>query len=632
MHVDRPLRVPVGPDAERWRTFPAERTLVVAARTVVSTTRVLECLPAVLRDDTRVSVVFAYDPTSAFNDGVLDLLHDSGCRVMPWTQLRDLAPDLVLTASENIDVPEGAYPVLVLPHGIGFQKYVPDSRADRVRLSGLVPDALLAAGRAWLATSHPDQREQLLSAHPEAAGRTLLVGDPCFDELMASAPLRSAYRAALGVGAGQRLVVVSSTWGPTSLLGERPGLPARLLGALPYDDYRVAAVVHPNVWAAHGSWQLRRHLAAALDAGLLLVPPVHAWRSVLLASDLVVGDHGSVTLYGAALGRPVLLSAFGSDSVPGTAAEVLGRHAPRLDPGRDARGQVEAAFEPAARAGYAEVADRAFSEPGRALGRLRTVLYDLLRLPEPSSAPPPVRALAPVRVPAEPVTSWRVRARVTRDAGTSAVVVEVERFPSAVADGAPEGSPDGATYGSPDGVPDAGSPAVELFSPLTCTDAERDLGIVESASVVLSAAPAATATAALGWIDETLGARPGCLVAATSLDAGGHLVGLRDGRGVEVTQGGSFTDPHLPATAVYACLRTGLPLDGPVSVRAGRAPDGGLSSVHERRSPDGGVPALGGRAPHGEGSPYGDASGAAGLVLILVLRTVTAPGRSPTTG
>ncbi len=418
MDTERPLRVPVGRDAERWRTFPGERTLVVAARTVVSTTRVLECLPAVLRDDSRVSVVFAYDPTSAFNDGVLDLLHDSGCRVMPWSQLGDVSPDLVLTASENVDVPEGTCPVLVLPHGIGFQKYVPDSRADRVRLSGLVPDALLEAGRAWLATSHPDQDEQVLAAHPKAAGRTLLVGDPCFDELAASAALRPAYRSALGVGDDRRLVVVSSTWGPTSLLGEHPDLPARLLAALPHDTYRVAAIVHPNVWAAHGAWQLRRNLAAALDAGLLLVPPAHAWRSVLLASDLVVGDHGSVTLYGAALGRPVLLGAFGSDSVPGTAAEVLGRHAPRLVPGRDARGQVEAAFEPAARAGYAGVAERAFSEPGRALVRLRAVLYELLRLPEPSSGPPPVRALAPVRVPAEPVTSWRVRTRVTvRDAG-----------------------------------------------------------------------------------------------------------------------------------------------------------------------------------------------------------------------
>ncbi|MCX5389232.1 hypothetical protein [Streptomyces sp. NBC_00094] len=572
MHADLPLRVPVGQDAERWRTFPAERTLVVAARTVVSTTRVLECLPAVLRDDSRVSVVFAYDPTSAFNDGVLDLLHDAGCRVMPWSQLGDIAPDLVLTASENVDVPAGVCPVLVLPHGIGFQKYVPDSRADRVRLSGLVPDALLEAGRAWLATSHPDQAEQLVAAHPKAAGRTLLVGDPCFDELAASAGRRPAYRSALGVGENQRLVVVSSTWGPTSLLAEHPDLPARLLGSLPYDAYRVAAIVHPNVWAAHGSWQLRGNLAAALDAGLLLVPPVHAWRSVLLAADLVVGDHGSVTLYGAALGRPVLLAAFGSDSVPGTAAEVLGRHAPRLDPRRDPRPQVEAASEPVARAAYGDVAELAFSEPGRALGRLRAALYELLRLPEPSSGPPPVRTLAPVRLTAEPVTSWQVRTRVSEGAGASGrVVVEVERIPSAVATDPSAPESDG------------------LFVHLACTEAERDLRIVESASVVLAAAPAPAVAAALRWIGETLAARPGCLAAAVSLGSGGHLVGLRDGRIVETattrptsasprtadpdggpdTSTGTAGGPELPAAAVYACLLAGLPLDGPVSVRAG---------------------------------------------------------------
>ncbi|MFB7513667.1 hypothetical protein [Streptomyces sp. NPDC056144] len=539
MHTDRPLRVPVGHDAERWRTFRAERTLVVAARTVVSTTRVLECLPAVLRDDSRVSVVFAYDPTSAFNDGVLDLLHDAGCRVMPWSQLGEVSPDLVLTASGNVDVPTGTCPVLVLPHGIGFQKFVPDSRTDRVRLSGLVPDALLDAGRAWLATSHPDQTEQLLAAHPKAAGRTLLVGDPCFDELVASAARREEYRAALGVGAGRRLVVVSSTWGPTSLLAEQPDLPARLLGSLPYDTYRVAAIVHPNVWAAHGPWQIRRNLAAALDAGLILVPPVHAWRSVLLASDLIVGDHGSVTLYGAALGRPVLLAAFGSDSVPGTAAGVLGREAPRLDPRRDPRAQVEAAADPAARAAYAEVAGLAFSEPGRALGRLRTALYELMGLPEPSAGPPPVRTLAPARVTAEPVTSWQVRTLVTTDG-----FVEVERFPAAVAT-------DGAE-------------TENLFVHLACTDAERDLGVSESASVLLAASPSPTAEHARAWIADTLAARPGCLLAAVSLTDGGddtgHLVGLRDGRVVEVT---TETGPEGASAAVYAYLRAGLPLDGP---------------------------------------------------------------------
>ncbi|MFC7862879.1 hypothetical protein ACFU5B_03560 [Streptomyces murinus] len=294
----------MGHDAHRWSTFQGERTLIVAARTVTSTVRVLETLPSLLRDDPRVTVVFAYDDTSAFNSGVLPLLHTAGCRVMPWEQLGQIAPDLILSASENIDVPEGDCPVLVLPHGIGFQKFVPDSRSSRERLSGVVPDSLLESGRAWLAVSHPAQEEQLLAAHPKTAGHTLLTGGPCFDELVASLPHRQAYREALGVPDRQRLVMVSSTWGSTSLLGRHPSLILRLLAQLPCDEYQVGAIVHPNVWSAHGAWHIRSLLSSALDAGLLLMPPVHAWRPALVAADVLVGDHGSVTLYGASAGQP----------------------------------------------------------------------------------------------------------------------------------------------------------------------------------------------------------------------------------------------------------------------------------------------------------------------------------------
>lgn len=139
------LRGPVGPDAHRRPTFPAERTLVVAARTVTSTARVLESLPALLHDDPRVNVVSAHDATCAFASGVLDLLHTSGCRVVPWEQLVHFRAGLVRTASENVDVPEGDCRVLVLPHGVGFQRWVPDARGPHERLSGLVPDALLTS-------------------------------------------------------------------------------------------------------------------------------------------------------------------------------------------------------------------------------------------------------------------------------------------------------------------------------------------------------------------------------------------------------------------------------------------------------------------------------------------------------
>ncbi|MEI7032232.1 hypothetical protein [Streptomyces pratensis] len=549
MHASSPLRVPVGADAERWSTFRGEKTLVVAARTVTSTVRVLECLPALLRGDGRVTVVFAHDPTSAFNDGVLELLHDAGCRVIPWEQLGDAEPDLILTASENIEVPEGRCPVLVLPHGIGFQKQVPDSRGPRERLSGVVPDSLLESGRAWLAVSHPGQERQLLSSHPKAAGRTLIVGDPCYDELLLSAGRAGAYRQALGVPAGHRLVVLSSTWGRTSLIGRDPRLAARMLAALPYDEFRVAAILHPNVWAGHGSWQIRTLLAPALDAGLMLIPHIHAWRPALVAADVVVGDHGSVTLYGAALGKPVLLGAFGSEAVAGTAVAALGRAAPRLDARGDVHEQITSALTGQAPGRYAAVTEGAFDRPGRALARLRTALYRLLDLTEPGAAAPPDRCLSEPGATGAAVTAWQV----TTDVAPGALTVR--RQPAAVSRGQEAQGED----------EEAGR-----FSHLACDERERDRALLESASVVLRSAPAPSSTAALRWIEDALERWPGCRVAAAALRGGGHLAGLRDGRVVEAAVTGPATGPGPVAAVVYASLRAGAPLgDALVGLRVG---------------------------------------------------------------
>ncbi|MFI5799770.1 hypothetical protein [Streptomyces sp. NPDC051677] len=545
----------MGVDAHRWSTFPGERTLVVAARTVTSTVRVLETLPSLLRGDHRVSVVFAYDPTSAFNAGVLELLHEAGCRVMPWEQLGSITPDLILSASENIEVPKGDCPVLVLPHGVGFQKFVPDSRSPGERLSGAVADSLLETGRAWLAVSHPAQEEQLLAAHPKAAGRTLLVGDPCFDELVGSRPRRDAYREALGVAEHQRLVMVSSTWGPTSLLGRRPELLTRLLAQLPCDEYRVGAIIHPNVWSAHGAWQIRILFAAALDAGLLLMPAVHAWRPALVAADVLVGDHGSVTLYGASAGMPLLLAAFGGDAVPGTAVHALAAVAPRLDPRGDLLRQVDDVVRGHTTQRYARVAEQAFAESGHALARLRAVLYRLLKLPEPASPPPSALMLPVADPPVPPVASWQVTTVVAGEG--EEVSVSLSRFPAAV-------------YGFDEARPvPPGS-----FTHLACTTEERDRRLAESASVLVRSRRAATPVEALRWIRDTLAELPGSLLAASAVRHGVCLVGLRDGRVVEAAATGPTGDPGLLAAVVYACLRAGHPLDSSrVTLRVGGVRD-----------------------------------------------------------
>ncbi|MEV5938290.1 hypothetical protein [Streptomyces sp. NPDC051994] len=614
------LRVPVGDDAHRWSTFPGERTLVVAARTLTSTIRVLEVLPALLRGDSRVTVVFAHDPTSAFGDGSLDLLHDSGCRVMPWGQLPHIAPDLILSASENIEVPEGNCPVLVLPHGIGFQKYVPDSRSPRSRLSGVVPDALLEAGRAWIALSHPEQERQLLASHPKTAGHTLLVGDPCLDELLVSADRRDDYRRVLGVADHRRLVLVSSTWGPTSLIGRDPQLPARLLAELPWDEYRVGLVLHPNVWSAHGAWHVRTLQADALDAGLLLMPPVHDWRPALVAADVVIGDHGSVTLYGAALDKPLALAAYGNDAVPGTAGADLARTAPRFGSGRSALRQIEDVIRTHEPDRYASVAARAFTEPGTALARLRTALYDLLRLQPPTTAPPPAPLTLTVpENPATTVTAWMVVTRVTAPgpADTAPTPTATDAGSADIAPGANRISPTPTatdpepTHINPAPTPTNPAPVSRAAAPVSrttvdvrrfpctvaaelseeagtfvhlavCPDRERDRRLTESASVLLGSTSAPSSADGLRWVRDTLARWPGSLLAATALASGESLVGRRHGAATLVSAYSGPTDPAFAAAALYACLRDGrTPGEGPVTVRIGDPRDEprGLPSV-----------------------------------------------------
>jgi hypothetical protein len=195
--------------------------------------------------------------------------------VLPWHRISEADPDPVLSAGGNLDLPDGRCPLLVLPHGIGFRKQVPDSRSIRTLLSGPVPERLLP--RTSLAAPHPDEVRHLAALGRRAAERAVELGDPCFARLRAGLGRRAAYRAAL--------------------------------------------VAHPNVSSWHGTWQLDSLQSDAVAAGPVLVPPTAGRQAAVTAADdadadVIVSDHGSVTWYGAALGKPVLPAAVGSDVLP----------------------------------------------------------------------------------------------------------------------------------------------------------------------------------------------------------------------------------------------------------------------------------------------------------------------------
>jgi hypothetical protein len=519
--------------AGRWATVHPERRVLAVARTLTSAVRLLEVLD-LLRSDFRVQVTFAVDTTSAFTAGVDELLAGVGARVVPWEHLGDLAVDVVVTASENVDLTPLCSPVVVLPHGVGFHKYVPDSNGHGVRLSGLVPERYLAGGDVLLVASHRDQIAQLEAASPGITPRTVVAGDVCFDRLLASRRLRQVYRRHLGVDDDRRLVVLTSTWGDQSLWGHRPDLPRRLLAQLPADEYRVAMILHPNVWSAHTPWQVRAWLADARDAGLAVIPPTAGWQASVVAADVVVGDHGSVTFYAAALGVPVLLAAFGSQAVPGTPMAALRCLAPRLDPTAAPGPQLDRTITKHDPARSLALAAAAFQDIGEAARRVRGVLYRRMGLPEPTTAPV-TRAWPPPRPEVSPARSFVV----TIDVGGEVMVVR--RVPAIVAD--------------------RGAETSTVLRCLAAYDDEPDPTLIESAAVVVCRSASASGS--------TLRAYPGARIAAAGTPDG-CVAAVRDGPTVTATaREAPDIDPMVLAAVIYARSRLRAPYDGTVQVRLG---------------------------------------------------------------
>ena len=216
-------------------------------------------------------------------------------------------------------------------------------------------------------------------------------------------PLRAAYRRAMGVTEGKRLIVTASTWGSGSLFGQYADLHDRILAELPNDQYEVVALMHPNVWYGQGPRQVRAWLSSAMRRGLALLPPESEWLGALVGADVVIGDAGSTSTYAAAVGRPMIIGTFPDEDVAlGSAAALLAGAAPRLRLDQP----IEPQLADAAARHYAElsqsVAARLTSEPGQFRRNMRRLIYRMLGLAQPPSIP----VTPPARLP------WVIRHRV----------------------------------------------------------------------------------------------------------------------------------------------------------------------------------------------------------------------------
>ena len=176
------VRVPIG-DGEGYRSVQFQRTVLVVARTALSTEWLLDVALDVLADP-RIQVVFTVEDEqpSVYHAGAQALLGSVSAATIPWSQALVTDFDLILSATRNGSLGKLRGPLLITPHGAGYGK-----------LGSLLPDGAVPVS---MPTPHSVQRFRnrphtaVMLSHPEqatlfAAGpdvRLVVIGDPVWDQ------------------------------------------------------------------------------------------------------------------------------------------------------------------------------------------------------------------------------------------------------------------------------------------------------------------------------------------------------------------------------------------------------------------------------------------------------------------
>ena len=382
-----------------WLTVQDCKRVLVVIHTVTFAQRLREVFE-LLETDLRIQLVFTVAP-HAFGNGVTDFLRSLGITTVPWEEALQAEFDLALAAGSR-GVHGLRTPVVRISHGAGQIKLLTDVTAlapgERRSPGMLSRQHLLHEGRlvpAAIVYAHDRDLEELARSCPEALAVAHVVGDPCVDRITVGRPRRDSYRRALGIEDGQRLVVVTSTWGPASTFGRLDSLLPQLLSQLPGAGFRVAMLVHPNVFSGHGSRQVHAWLSCCQDRGIAVVPPEADWQALLIAADWIIGDHGSLTAYGTLTGATMLLTAgYRSEVSACSPAALLSAVAPVIAPGYPLAEQLEYAAQSHSPGQYDQVVASLSSAPGQFHRRMRSVVYRMLGLGEPARppfvAPPPL--------------------------------------------------------------------------------------------------------------------------------------------------------------------------------------------------------------------------------------------------
>ncbi|MFD9891561.1 hypothetical protein ACFWY9_19670 [Amycolatopsis sp. NPDC059027] len=100
-----------------------ERTVLAIVHNITAATRLFDVV-ALYAGDHRIQTVFTCPGSSAFTAGTEEYLRGRGVPVLPWPDAIRMTFDWAIAASWGGDLHEVRAPLTVVPHGMGYNKFL----------------------------------------------------------------------------------------------------------------------------------------------------------------------------------------------------------------------------------------------------------------------------------------------------------------------------------------------------------------------------------------------------------------------------------------------------------------------------------------------------------------------------
>lgn len=167
--------------------------------------------------------------------------------------------------------------------------------------------------RLWVTSAW--DRELAENEVPEYIGRADVIGCQRRDRIFSLEAARPSTRESIGLATHEKLVLIASTHSGKTLLGEHFDLLTGLISTeIPNTKYHV--IIHPFASKNHPG-KLEKILSICAESrGRVQMANQSQLEESLVAADLMISDHGSLSLYYAALNRPLAFVPLKSNLLP----------------------------------------------------------------------------------------------------------------------------------------------------------------------------------------------------------------------------------------------------------------------------------------------------------------------------